>query len=116
MLIIIKLLVMGSEKKTEEMNVQVYLCTQEKAPLLSVSKSVTIKDILEFFKVNIEGLVVFTGSPEDKQYHTPLVDLNKTLVDYNMWHIGQNYIAEFSVFKETDKHLYNHERLKYYVK
>jgi hypothetical protein len=105
---------MGSEKKTEEINVQVYLCTQEKAPLLSVSKNVTIKDILEFFKVNIDGIVVFTGNPNNKDYHTPMVDLNKTLVDYNMWHIEKNYIAEFSVFKVTDKHLYNEERLEYY--
>jgi hypothetical protein len=104
---------MGSEKKNEEINVQVYLCTQEKAPLLSVSKNVTIKDILEFFKVNTEGLVVFTGEPKNEN-HTPMVDLNKTLVDYNMWHVEQNYIAEFSVFKITDKHLYNYERLKYY--
>jgi len=106
---------MGSEKKTEEINVQIYLCTQEKAPLLSVSNNVTIKDILDFFKVNIDGLVVFTGTPDDKNNHTPIVDLNKTLVDYNMWHIGQNYIAQFSVFKVTDKHLYNHERLKWYT-
>ena len=72
---------------------------------LLAQETTTLRQILQ--KLNIKDKIVFSGS--FKESKTPLVDLDKTLVDYNMWFLD-GYIAELTVYKETDnydKALYN---------
>lgn len=67
-------------------------------------KETTIKELLS--DLDIQETIVFSGSG---QRGTPLVDLSKTLTDYNMWFLD-DYVAEISVYKETDdydKNLYD---------
>jgi hypothetical protein len=35
---------------------------------------------------------------------TPLVNLEKTLVDYNMWFLEKSYVAELSAYNKTDNY------------
>lgn len=60
----------------------------------------TIGQILQ--KLNITDTIVFSGS-FDEQNKTPLIDLDKTLVDYNMWFLD-GYIAKLTVYKKTDNY------------
>jgi len=92
---------------------QVYLWTQEKAGLIAVSDNVTIKDIITHFGGDENKIVVFSHSNIINQ--TPLVDFNKTLVDYNMYFPNdKTYIAELHFFNKKDTHLYNKERYDMY--
>jgi len=71
-------------------------------------ETTTIRQILQ--KLNISDKIVFSGPLEETK--TPLVDLDKTLVDYNMWFLD-GYIAELTVYKETDN--YNRELYDMYL-
>jgi hypothetical protein len=68
----------------------------------------TIRELLE--SLDIQENIVFSGSL--KEPYTPLVDLGKTLVYYNMWFLD-GYIAELTVYKETDN--YNKELYHMYL-
>lgn len=73
-------------------------------------KDTTLREL--FHELNITDTIVFSGSL-DEQNKTPLVDLGKTLVDYNMWFLEKGYIAELTVYKETDN--YNKEMYEMYL-
>ena len=91
--------------------VQIYLPDGSKAPQLNATKPQTpIADLLTTigFKPDY-AYVVFTGPPS-YDYGTPLINLNLTLADYNMWHIDVNYIAEFAIYSKADTDKYNVDR------
>jgi len=95
--------------------VQVFLSNKEQAELLEVNNNITISDIIKFVNGNEDELVVFTDS--DINYQTPIIDYNKTLVDYNLWFPNDKYyVAELHLFKKTDTHLYNKEKYNMYQK
>jgi hypothetical protein len=57
-----------------------------------------------FLQTNIpEDIVVFSAPPSEP-HKTPIVDLSKTLVDYNMWFLEKSYIAELTVYNKTDNY------------
>jgi len=69
----------------------------------------TVRELL--FDLDIPDTIVFSGSLEEP-YKSPLVDLDKTLVDYNMWFLD-GYVAELTVYKKTDN--YNKELYEMYL-
>ena len=71
-------------------------------------KESTLRELL--FDLDIPDTIVFSGNWE--KTYTPLVDLDKTLVDYNMWFLD-GYVAELTVYKETDN--YNKELYEMYL-
>jgi hypothetical protein len=78
---------------------------------LKAEKTTTIKELLIEAQIP-ENTVVFTGSLSEK-HKTPMIYLNKTLVDYNMWFLEKNYIAELSIYNNTDN--YNKELYERYL-
>ena len=74
-------------------------------------KTTTLKDILQRCELS-EDLVLFTAPPSEPN-KTPLVDLDKTLLDYNMWFAEKSYIAELSAYNKTDN--YNKELYEMYL-
>lgn len=64
-----------------------------------------------FHELNIPDTIVFSGCFNEIN-KTPLVDLGKTLVDYNMWFLD-GYVAELTVYKKTDN--YNKELYEMYL-
>jgi hypothetical protein len=56
--------------------------------------------------------VVFTGALS-QEYKTPLVNLDKCLIDYNMWFLEKSYVAELTVYNKTDN--YNKELYEMYL-
>jgi len=102
------------EQTENTCKLQVFLWNQEKADLLAVNNNITISDIIKFIDGNEEELVAFTDCDINNQ--TPIIDYNKTLVDYNMWFPNDKYyIAELHLFKKNDVHLYNVERYNMYL-
>lgn len=79
---------------------------------LLAESTTTLNELLG--KTDIPKNVVLFTAPPSEPYKTPLVNLNKTLVDYNMWFPEKSYIAEITVYNETDT--YNKELFTYYVK
>jgi len=71
-------------------------------------KTTTLKDILQQCELS-EDLVLFTAPPSG----TPLVDLDKTLIDYNMWFPEKSYVAELTAYTKTDN--YNKELYEMYL-
>ena len=71
-------------------------------------KSTTLRELLLQTEIP-EDIVVFSAPPSD----TPLVNLEKTLVDYNMWFTEKSYIAEITVYNKTD--IYNKELYEMYL-
>jgi hypothetical protein len=74
-------------------------------------ETTTLKDILKRCKIS-ENTVLFTSAPLEP-YKTPLVNLNKTLKDYNIWFLEKSYIAELTVYNQTDN--YNKVLYKMYL-
>jgi hypothetical protein len=64
-------------------------------------------------KTNIPKDTVIFSAPPSEPYKTPLVDLEKTLVDYNMWFLEKSYVAELTVYNKTDN--YNKVLYKMYL-
>lgn len=103
------------EQTENTCKLQVFLWNQKKADLLAVNNNITISDIIKFVEGNEEELVVFTDS--NISYQTPIINYNKTLVDYNMWFPNDKYyVAEIHLFKKSDTHLYNKERYDMFSK
>ena len=93
--------------------VQIYLWNQKEAELISVSSDVTILDLINFAKGDPDNLVVMTD--DNIAYQTPIIDFNKTLVDYNMWFPNEkSFIAKLYLFNKKDIHLYNKDRFDLY--
>jgi hypothetical protein len=83
------------------MSVRVNVFYEQVTYHIFAEKHTTIKELLT--DLDIQETIVFSGSG------TPLVDLSKTLTDYNMWFLD-DYVAEISVYKKTDnydKNLYD---------
>lgn len=101
---------------SQTVKVQVYLPNGTKAPIINVTKTNTIKEVLYNIDFKSElDYVVFSSTPDDTDGHTPIVDLNYTMEHINMFHLDKNYTAEISVFNKSDTTKYNVERLNMYL-
>jgi hypothetical protein len=101
---------------SQTVKVQVYLPNGTKAPIINVTKSNTIKEILYNIDFKSElDYVVFTSTPEDKDGHTPIVDLDYTMEKINMYFTDSSYTAEISVFNKSDTTKYNEALLNMYL-
>jgi len=101
---------------SETVKVQVYLPNGTKAPIINVTKSNTVKEILYNIDFKSElDYVVFTSTPDDNKYHTPIIDLDYTMGQLNMYHLDKNYTAEISVFNKADESKYNNTLLNMYL-
>lgn len=78
---------------------------------LIAKETSTIKDLLTKAEIQ-EDVVVFTGSSEEVN-KTPIIDLSKTLRDYNMWFLEKSYVAYLTVYNKTDN--YNKELYQLYL-
>lgn len=81
------------------MSVLVHVYYENAKHHILAEEGTTIGQILQ--KLKITDTIIFSGS--FKESRTPLVDLDKTLVDYNMWFLD-GYIAELTVYKKTDNY------------
>jgi hypothetical protein len=101
---------------SQTVKVQVYLPNGTKASIINVTKSNTIKEILYNIDYKSElDYVVFTSTPDDKDGHTPIVNLDYTMEQLNMYHVDSTYIAEISVFNKADVSKYNEQRMNMYL-
>jgi hypothetical protein len=69
---------------------------------LLASEKTTLRELLAQTDIP-EDTVLFTAPPFDANM-TPLVNLDKTLLDYNMWFLEKSYIAELSAYNKTDNY------------
>ena len=91
---------------------QLYLPDGSAAALLQVQKETTIGDLVEQYG----DVIVFTGEHGDKHGATPIVDMSRTLVDYNMWFTDDpKYIAVLSLYRREDDHLYDKQLYETYA-
>lgn len=101
---------------SQTVKVQIYLPDGSKAKLINVTKDNTIREILYNIDFTSElDYVVFTAKPHEKDMHTPIVNLEYSMEQLNMWHLDKDYIAEFSLYNKSDTEKYNHERLSLYT-
>jgi hypothetical protein len=84
------------------MSVIVHLFYGDTTYHLLAKETTTLKELLSETPIP-EDTVLFTGTPS-QSHKTPLVDLSKTLVDYNMWFLDKNYKAEITVYNKTDNY------------
>ena len=63
-------------------------------------ETTTLKELLQRCEIP-ENTVLFTRPPFEP-YKTPLVNVEKTLKDYNMWFLEKTYVAEITVYNKTD--------------
>lgn len=82
------------------MAVPVHIYYADEKYSVIAEKETTIREILQ--QLNISDTIVFSGLLTEP-YKSPLVDLDKTLVDYNMWFLD-GYIAQLTVYNETDNY------------
>ena len=75
---------------------------------LLASEKTTLREVLAQTEIP-EDIVLFTAHPSN----TPLVDLDKTLLDYNMWFPEKSYVAELTAYNKTDN--YNKELYEMYL-
>lgn len=83
------------------MSVLVHVYYDDAKHHILAQKEMTLRELLS--ELNIPDTIAFSGRLEEP-FKTPLVDLGKTLVDYNMWFLDKGYIAELTVYKETDNY------------
>ena len=74
-------------------------------------KSTSLRELLAQTEIP-DDTVVFTAPPSEPN-KTPLVNLEKTLVDYNMWFLEKSYVAEITVYNKTD--IYDKELYEMYL-
>lgn len=88
--------------------VQFYLPAGSSAPLISSQNSTTsIRELIKEINFRPEyDYVVFTGVPGDK-YATPLIDLDRSMTEYNIWHSDNSYICDLTIYKKADTEKYN---------
>jgi hypothetical protein len=67
---------------------------------LLAEETTTLNELLG--QTDIPKNVVLFTAPPSEPYKTPLVNLNKTLVDYNMWFLEKSYLAQITVYNKTD--------------
>ena len=88
---------------------QIYLPDGTPTSIRYVDKTTTIAELLPD-----RDVIVFTSTHGDRE-GTPIIDWTRTLVDLNMWFPEPKYIAQISLYKENDIHLYNRELYLMYV-
>ena len=93
------------------MSVRVNLYYGDRMYVILAEKSSTLREFLSNSEIP-EDTVVFTGIPYEVN-STPLVNLDKTLVDYNLWHLEKSYMAEITVYNKTD--IYNKKLYEMYL-
>lgn len=93
------------------MRVRVYLYYGDVMYDLRAEKSTTLRELLAQTDIP-EGIVVFSAPPSEPD-KTPLVNLDMTLLDYNMWFLEKSYVAEITVYNKTDA--YNKELYEMYL-
>ena len=88
--------------------VQWYLPDESKPPLIySNNANTSIIDLIKEIDYAPDfEYVVFIGTPGDI-HSTPLIDLNRSMGDYNLWHSDSNYICELTIYKKSDTDKYN---------
>ena len=94
------------------MGVNVCIHYRNKIYQLISEKNTTLSELLAQTDIPEKSIVIFSGGL-DNSNHTPLVDVTKTLEDYNMWFLEKGYVAELSVFNETDN--YDKELYSMYI-
>jgi len=93
------------------MRVRVHLYHGENMYDILAEKLTTLKELLQRCEI-LEEIVLFTAHPSEPN-KTPLVNLDKTLVDYNMWFPEKSYVAELTAYNKTDN--YNKELYEMYL-
>jgi len=95
--------------------VQIYLQDGTKAEPIYAEPYYTIRTMLFAFKLRseLDNIVVFTGLPPSQ---TPIINLDSTLQDINMWHLDKDYVAEFSVYNKAETSTYPKELYDMYLK
>ena len=93
------------------MRVRVHLYYGDSMYDILAEKSTTLRELLEKSEIP-ENTVLFTAPPSESN-KTPLVNLEKTLVDYNIWFPEKSYVAEITVYNKTD--IYNKELYEMYL-
>ena len=94
------------------MSVQVHIYYEDRMHDILAEETTTLKDLLKKCEIP-ENTILFTRAPSEP-YKTPLVNLEKTLKDYNMWFLEKSYVAEITVYNETDN--YNKILYRMYLK
>ena len=84
------------------MSVIVHLFYGDTTYQLLAKETTTLKELLAETTIP-DDTVLFTGTPS-QSYKTPLVDLSKTLMDYNLWFLDVSYRAELTVYNKTDNY------------
>ena len=84
------------------MSVIVHLFYGDTTYHLLAKETTTLKELLSETTIP-DDTVLFTGSPS-QSHKTPLVDLGKTLMDYNMWFLDVSYTADLTVYNKTDNY------------
>ena len=84
------------------MRVRVHLYYGDTMYDIFAEETTTLKDLIERCEIP-ENTVVFTAPPSVSN-KTPLVNLGKTLKDYNMWFLEKSYVAELTVYNKTDNY------------
>jgi hypothetical protein len=85
------------------MGVLVHMYYEKRIYKLISEKETTLSELLAQTDISEKSVVIFSGRFGESN-QTPMVNLTKTLVDYNMWFLEKDYVAELSVFKETDNY------------
>lgn len=93
------------------MSVRVHIYYNDIMYDVLAQETTTLKDLLKRSEIP-DHTVLFTRAPLDP-YKTPLVNLEKTLKDYNMWFLEKTYVAEITVYNKTDT--YNKTLYKMYL-
>ena len=88
------------------LKVQVYLSNGNKAELISVTKTTKIIEALIKVNQDTNNIVVFTGPP-DNDNGTPIINLQSTFEELNMYFEDKYYIAEISTFDILDVSKYS---------
>jgi len=76
----------------------------------NVSKTTTVKEIIDKLDFNQDNIVVFTSVPNDIN-STPIINLNANFADLNMWYDSP---IEITIHNKSDLSKYNVERYNMY--
>jgi hypothetical protein len=84
------------------MSVRVHIYYENRMYDMLAEETTTLRNLLKKCEIP-ENTILFTRAPSE-DYKTPLVNLEKTLKDYNMWFLEKSYVAEITVYNETDNY------------
>lgn len=75
-----------------------------------LSKTTTVKEIIDKMNFNQDNIVVFTSVPDDIN-STPIINFNMNFDDLNMWYDSP---IEITIHNKSDLSKYNVERYNMY--